>query len=175
MKHAGLFFFLVLLISCGVTHTIYDYDEQQDFSIYKTYAFYPEMSSGLNDLDQKRLLMVAETVMQSKGFTKSETPDIYMNFKTIINKAPSRNSIGVGVGSGSGGVSIGVGGSIPIGGPETFLELTIDFVDVKKDELVWQAIAEKRFYPNASPDARTNFFQKIIEKSLVKYPPKHKE
>ncbi|WP_025665897.1 DUF4136 domain-containing protein [Aquimarina megaterium] len=175
MKHAGLFFFLVLLISCGVTHTIYDYDEQQDFSIYKTYAFYPEMNSGLNDLDQKRLLMVTETVMKSKGFTKSETPDIHMNFKAIMNKTPSRNSIGVGVGSGSGGVSIGVGGSIPIGGPETFLELTIDFVDVKKDELVWQAIAERRFYPNASPDVRTNFFQKIIEKSLVKYPPKNKE
>lgn len=175
MKRMIFLFVLLLLVSCGGTYTIYDYDEQQDFSIYKTYAFYPEMSSELSDLDQKRLLAVTEVAMQSKGFTKSEIPDIYMNFKTIINKTPSRNSIGVGVGSGSGGVSIGVGGSIPIGGPETFLELTIDFVDVKKDELVWQAIAERRFHPNASPDTRTNFFQKIIEKSLIKYPPKKKE
>ncbi|WP_103068850.1 DUF4136 domain-containing protein [Aquimarina sediminis] len=175
MKYVVLLVMLIVLISCGVVPTVYDYDEQQDFSVYKTYGFYPEMSSELNELNQKRLLKVTETIMHTKGLTRSNTPDIYINFKTIMSRTPSRNSIGVGVGSGGRGVNIGIGGSIPIGGPETYLELTIDFVDVERDELVWQAIVEKRFYPNASPEAHTSFFQKIIEKSLSKYPPKKRK
>ncbi|WP_271782397.1 DUF4136 domain-containing protein [Aquimarina algiphila] len=168
--------FIIGLTSCGITNTSYDYDEQQDFLVYKTYAFYPEMNSGLSELDHKRLIQVTEKVMEVMGFVKSETPDIYINFKTTTVKAPSRNSIGVGLGGGGGGgVNIGIGGSIPIGGPETYLELTTDFVDTKRDELVWQAIAEKRFNPNGSPNAHTDFFRRIIEKSLSKYPPKKKK
>ncbi len=166
---------MVVLASCGVTNVVHDYDEQQDFSIYKTYDFYPEMESGLNDLDLKRLLEVTEAAMQARGFIRSETPDIYINFKSATAKEPSRNSVGVGVGSGGRGVNIGIGGAIPIGGPQTYLELTTDFVDVKRDELVWQAIAQKQFNPNASPNTKTDFFYRIIEKSLVKYPPKRKK
>lgn len=175
MKYITLLLLLLLLTSCGTIYTAHDYDEKQDFLIYKSYDFYPEMDSGLNDLDQKRLLKEIEIAMQNKGLVKSETPDIFINFKTAITKKASRNSIGVGVGSGGGGIGIGVGGSIPIGGPETYLELTTDFIDVKRNELVWQAIAEKRFRSNASPDVHSAFFQKIIEKSLSEYPPKKKK
>ncbi|MEW7289296.1 DUF4136 domain-containing protein [Aquimarina sp. 2304DJ70-9] len=175
MKQIVYTLFLVILSSCGSTYVAHDYDEQQDFLVYKTYAFFSEMDSGLSDFDQKRLLAATETALQAQGYTKSETPDIYIDFKTIVKEGSSRNSIGVGVGSGGGGVNIGIGGAIPIGGPQTFLELTTDFVDAKKGQLIWQAIAEKRFYVNASPDGRSNFFQKIIEKSLAKFPPKKKE
>ncbi len=175
MKQIVYTLFLVILSSCGSTYVAHDYDEQQDFLAYKTYAFFSEMDTGLSDFDQKRLLAVTDVALQAQGYVKSETPDIYIGFKTAIKEGPTRNSIGVGVGGGSGGVNIGVGGAIPIGGPQTFLELTTDFVDAKKGQLVWQAIAEKRFFVNASPNARTHFFQKIIEKSLIKFPPKKKE
>ncbi|AXT61589.1 DUF4136 domain-containing protein [Aquimarina sp. AD10] len=174
MKYAFYLFLMLLISSCGITSTVHDYDEQQNFSVYKTYNFFPKMDSGLNELDQKRLLSITEAAMQAKGFTKSETPDIYVNFSSIITKEASNNSIGVGVGSNGGGVGIGIGGAIPIGGPRIFLELTTDFVDVKKDALVWQAVARKQFNPKDSPNAHTHFFQKVIEKSFVKYPPKKK-
>ncbi len=170
MKQITLLFFLLIVTSCGSTYVVHDYDEQQDFDDYKTYGFFSEMDSGLTELDHKRLLAATEAAMQAIGFMKSETPDIYIDFKTIIKEGPSRNSIGVGLGSGGGGVNIGVGGAIPIGGPQTYLEITTDFVDAKRGQLVWQAIAEKRFFLNASPDNRTSFFQKIIKKSLAKYP-----
>ena len=175
MKQSIILFIGIVLVSCGSTYVAHDYDEKQDFLAYKTYNFYPQMDSGLNDLDQKRLLEVTETAMQEIGYTKSETPDIYINFKTKTIKEPGRNSIGVGVGSGGGGVSIGIGGAIPIGGPLTFLELTTDFVDVKSNELVWQAITEKRFNPNGSPNAHKDFFTKVMKKSLAKYPPQPKK
>jgi len=172
MKQTVFLFFLLALASCGGTYVVHDYDEQQDFSQYKTYAFFSEINSGLTELDHKRLIAVTEAAMQAKGFAKSETPDIYIDFKTAIKNGPSRNSIGVGVGSGGGGVNIGIGGAIPIGGPQTFLELTTEFLDAKKGQLIWQSIAEKRFFTNASPDGRTQFFQKIIEKSFGEFPPK---
>ncbi len=172
MRHLILLFLAFILVSCGGAYVVHDYDEKQDFLEYKTYAFYPEMVSGLSDLDQKRLLMVTENEMKAKGFIKSEAPDIYINFKTSSSEKASTNTIGVGVGSGGGGINIGLGGAIPVGGSQTILELTIDFIDVKKDALVWQAITERRFHPNASPNTRTNFFQQIIKKSMNKYPPK---
>lgn len=171
MNYIRLGVVLLLLASCGTTRVVHDYDEQQDFSVYKTFDFYPEMQSGLNELDQNRLLRVTEQTMVDRGFTKSDNPDIYINFKTTTFKEASQNSIGVGVGTGGNGVGIGVGGSIPIGRPQIFLELTVDFVDVKKDALVWQAIANKRYNPNASPNTKTYFFQAVLEKSFSKYPP----
>ncbi len=175
MKPIVLFIFMLVLCSCGGTYVVHDYDEKLDFSGYKTYNFYPEMDSGLSELDQKRLLLVTESLMQTKGFTRSETPEIYINFESTVTKEASGNTIGVGVGGGNrSGVNIGVGGNIPIGS-NTYLELTIDFVDVKKDELVWQAIAKKQFHPNASPNTKTYFFQKVIKKSLDKYPPEKKK
>ncbi|TPN84021.1 DUF4136 domain-containing protein [Aquimarina algicola] len=174
MKYIGFLFLALMMVSCGSTQTVYDYDEQQDFSVYKTFAFYPEMNSGLSELDQKRLLAVTEEAMNAKGLVFSNTPDIFVNFKTERNKTSSRNSIGVGVGSGGRGVNIGIGGAIPIGGSQTYLKLTMDFVDASKDQLIWQAVSEKQFYPNASPNTRTQFFQRIVAKALAKYPPKRR-
>ncbi len=174
MKPIALFICIGLLCSCGSTYVIHDYDEKQDFSTYKTYDFYPEMNSGLSELDQKRLVAVTELYMKNKGFVRSQNPGIYVNFKSVITKEASGNSIGVGVGSGGGrGVNVGIGGNIPIGS-HTYLELTIDFVDTQENELVWQAVAKKRFHPNASPDTKTGFFEKVIKKSLEKYPPEKK-
>ena len=174
MKKVILLWLSLGLISCGSSYVNYDYDEQQDFSKYKTYAFYPEMNSGLNELDEKRLIRSTEAVLQSIGFTPSNTPDIYINFKTRLFEQASNNNIGVGIGGGNRGIGVGVGGSIPIGGPQTFLGITTDFVDVGSNNLVWQAISEGRFNMNAKPENRENFFLKIMQKTFSKYPPKKK-
>ncbi len=176
MRQIAFSLLIVLSTSCGTVNIVYDYDEQQDFASYQTYAFFPEMNSGLSDIDQKRLLSATEAAMKTKGLIKSETPDIYVNFETVFTKEASNSNLGVGLGGGGGrGVNVGVGGNIPIGGPQTYLELTFDFVDVKKDALVWQAITRKRFYTNSSPEKRTLFFQRLVEKSLAKYPPQKKK
>ncbi len=172
MRYLFLLLVLTLCFSCGVTSTTHDFDEHTNFSLYKTYNFYPNMDSGLSELNHKRVLEITDAFMQSKGLLKSETPDIYVNFNTATFKHASQNRMGIGIGSGGGGIAIGIGGDIPIGGPVTFLEFTTDVIDTRRNELVWQAIAEKRYNPNDSPNAHTSFFRKIIERSLAKYPPR---
>ena len=169
-----LLVFTITLFSCGVSNAVFDYDEQRDFTQYKTYNYFPEMQVDLNELDIKRMLKVSDSLLVQKGLTKSETPDLYINFKIRTQKTPPNNNVGIGVGGGNGGINIGLGGAIPIGGPTTFLEVTTDFIDVSEDELVWQAIVEKRFNANARGDKRIQFFQTVLQSSYVKYPPKTK-
>ena len=49
-----------------------------DFNGYKTYAFYKTGidKAQISDLDKKRILRAIETEMSSRGFVKSEKPDL---------------------------------------------------------------------------------------------------
>ena len=84
-----------------------------------------------------------------------------------------RNSaVGVGVGGGGrnagGGISIG----LPIGTSKLNQQLIFDFVDVRRDEMFWQAVAEGYYKENVTPQEREAYFRSILLKVLEKYPPK---
>jgi len=51
----------------------------------------------------------------------------------------------------------------------------MDFVDVSKDELVWQAEVDDVQNSSYTPENRSNFFYVMMEKVLSKYPPKKKK
>jgi hypothetical protein len=67
----------ILLISCGVTVSI-DYDKEADFSKYKSYNFFPTIDSGLNELENKRIISISDSLLQQKGFIK-----IFMLMKVL--------------------------------------------------------------------------------------------
>ena len=161
-----------LIYSCSPTRIVTDYDHQQNFSRFKTFDFYPEMNSGLSELDQKRVLSISESLLVSKGITRNQNADLYLNFKTILDNQSARNAIGVGVGSGGRGINIGFGGSIPVVISSTKLKITIDLIDVKKDDLVWQAIVNRKFNPNMSPNTKMHFFEEVLQKAFALFPPK---
>jgi hypothetical protein len=66
---------------------------------------------------------------------------------------------------------VGVSGGIPLGGPETYLRLTFDLIDAKRDELVWQAVVDAKFDLDASPERRQELFSAIVTQALKEYPP----
>lgn len=165
----GLFF---LLVSCGGTQVVYDYDQQANFSKYSSVAIYPEIRTGLSPLDEKRLLSSVENALREKNLYSSQNTDLYLNIYTEEYQEQSGSSLGVGVGGTGRNVGVGVSGGIPIGGPQTFLRLTFDLIDVETDALVWQAVVDSKFNFNASPEERQNRFDAIVEKALEGYPPK---
>lgn len=168
-KFIGLFF---ILIACGGPKAVYDYDEQANFSSYSTFSIYPEINTGLSQLDERRLLNSVEKVMQERNFSASQNPDLYLNIYTEEYREESRNSLGVGVGGTGRNFGVGVSGGIPLGGPETFLRLTFDLIDVTTDALVWQAVVDSKFDFNARPEDRQERFDKIVREALKGYPPK---
>ena len=164
-------FLLLFLAACNAPQAVYDYDQQVNFSQYSSYALFPEFRSGLSQLDEGRLIESLNRGLAEKGFTKSEDPGIYVNVYTERFEQDNRSRVGVGIGGGGGNVGVGVSGGIPVGEMDTYLKLTFDFIDVKKDVLVWQAVVESPFNVNADPQKRQERFDKIVEKALSGYPP----
>ena len=173
MKFLSIFILSIFIISCGATVSV-DYDTQADFSKYKTYNIFPTVDSGLNKLDDTRIIQITDSLLQERGFVKSETPQFYINFYAHEMVSNSRNTIGIGVGSGGGNVGIGVSGGIPIGGRIINQELTMDFIDTEKDALIWQAVAEGEIKERATPQEKEAYYIGVIGRILKKYPPKGK-
>lgn len=162
-----LYTFLIFIFGCSSSNVKYDYDTQQDFSTYKTYNFYPELETGLSELDDKRLLNATDSILQIKGLVKSETPDLHVNFKSNTYQARSNTNFGVGVGVGRGPVN--VGGSFPLNGQQQRIQLIVDLIDTKTNALVWQAEIDDTQNSKQTPETRTSFFRIMLQKVFKEF------
>lgn len=165
-------FILILLASCNATKVSYDYDRQTDFGAYTTYNYFGEMDTGLNGLDEKRLMDALDATLGEKGLLFAEEPDILINIKSTVLSSQPGNNVGVGLGGGGGNVGGGVSIGIPVGGgPKLARELQIDFVDANKDILIWQALSESPFREGGTPMEKEEKLQMLVAKIFSKYPP----
>lgn len=169
MKH--IFILLIpILVSCGST-VVVDYEKQTDFTQFETYNFYPTIDSGLNDLDDRRIMSSIDSVMVQKGLQKAENPQLLINFFVKELLTNSRNTLGIGIGGGGGNVGIGVSGGIPIGGREIEQQFTLDLIDANNDALIWQGILDSRYKEKSTPLQKERHYNAILHKILKKYPP----
>ncbi|SDS54902.1 DUF4136 domain-containing protein [Gramella sp. MAR_2010_147] len=168
LKYAFLFLFIA---ACNSPKAVYDYDQQVNFNQYNTYSIFPDLQTGLSQLDEARLMESIHSGMNGKGFSQSEDPGVYVNVYTKRFEQDNRSRVGVGIGGGGGNVGVGVSGGIPVGQMDSYLELTFDFIDVENDALIWQAVVESPFNINAKPQERQAKFDKIVAKALEAYPP----
>ena len=163
--------FLLLIVSCAPIRVNTDYETSTDFNVYKTYNYYPNMDTGLSDLDSKRLLDVLDETMKARGFLLSETPDFQINIQSDEYQEAQNSNVGVGLGGGGGNVGGGISIGIPMGQPNVNRQIIFDFIDENKTGLFWQAVSESSYNPNANPTKREAKLRAIVEKVLAKYPP----
>lgn len=163
---------LLFIAACNTPQAVYDYDQNVNFDQYSTYAIFPDLQTGLSQLDESRLLNSLENQLKLKNLEYADSPQLYVNVYTEKYERDNRSRVGLGVGGGGGNVGVGVSGGIPIGQMDTYLKLTFDFIDVEEDMLVWQAKVESPFNLNASPEKRQKQFDKLVEEALDGYPPK---
>lgn len=172
MKLLKILSVFLILGSCTAPQAVYDYDQQVNFYRYTTYSIYPELRTGLNQLDEGRLIESVEKVMRLKNLSEADKPELYLNIYSEEYLEQSDSRLGIGLGGGNRNVGVGVSGGIPLGGPETYLRLTFDLIDAGKDALVWQAVVESSFDLDADPVDRQRRFDEIVEKAFKGYPPK---
>ncbi|MEB8330020.1 DUF4136 domain-containing protein [Flavobacteriaceae bacterium KMM 6897] len=165
----------LLLASCNAVRVNYDYDKDTDYSSYTTYNYYPEMKTGLSQLDTRRLLDAIDSTMQVKGMLLAEEPEFFINITSNSIRAPRNNTVGVGVGGTGRNVGGGLSIGLPIGQPDLDRVIQFDFVDSQKDELFWQAISESSFQENLSPVERETKLKQVVDKVFAKYPPGSKK
>lgn len=171
MKIIRILIPILLLVACNAPRSFIDYDEQADFSAITSYNIFPELQSGLSELDEERLLRSLEAGFKNEGLVQSPNPDILVNVYSEEFMEQSRNSLGIGVGGTGSNVGVGISGGIPLGGPETWLSLTFDIIDAEQDELIWQAVVQSKFDRNASPEERQVAFDRMVAKALEDFPP----
>lgn len=165
-------FVLLFLFSCNAVRVNYDYDKETDFSNYGTYGYYSDLTTGLTELDTKRLLDAVDAEMQTKGIRFAEDPDFFINIESRSFRAAQNNSVGVGVGGGGRNIGGGVSIGIPVGQPNLEREIRFDFIDSKKETLFWQAVSESAFKESSSPEEREERLRALAAKVFAKYPPK---
>lgn len=166
---------LFILSSCSSVNVYSDFDKTVDFSQYKTFAFH---KSGIDkvqisDFDKKRILHAIDSELSKKGMTKSENPDLLINFSTKERERVDVNQFGFGMGYGWGfGWNPYLWGGQPYVSTSTEGTLFIDLIDAKKKELIWQGEGVGYLTQSRSDkDARINEF---VSKILAQFPPAKK-
>ena len=166
--------FLLVLMSCTTSKVINDYDTKTDFSAYRSFAFFDDAGKGLNELDVKRYKQAIAQQLIKQGLKEVDDADFLIDFTTKKIDAPNRNTIGIGIGGGSGNVGVGISGGIPIGSKKIVEEVTIDFVDKKSDQLIWQGVMSSKLKAKITPEERVVFCNTVAQKIIATYPPKKK-
>jgi len=164
-----------ILTSCSSVYVNTDYDKKANFESYKTYAYNKSSIDKLeiSDLDKKRILYALDATMPTKGFSKSENPDVLINvFTKERERVNVNNNMGWGPGWGLGwGWGIGWGMGMAFTQTTTTPEgtLYIDIVDAKTKELVWQGIGTG--YLTTNYEKKDERIAEFVSKILEKYPP----
>lgn len=162
---------LFILASCSSVRVNSDYDKKANFSGYKTYAYLKSAVDKveISDLDKKRILHSIDDAMITKGFTKSETPDLLISIFTKENqRVDVYNNSGFGWGMGWGySPYMGMGFNSTYVTPEG--TLYIDLIDAKTKELVWQG--EGSGYLTKYTEEKDARIKEFVDKILAQYPP----
>lgn len=87
---------VLFLASCSSVQVNTDYDSSVNFNEFKTYAFMKDGVDKINisDLDKKRILKAIDEQMATKGYTKSENPDLLINLFTDAKQVVHVNTYG---------------------------------------------------------------------------------
>jgi hypothetical protein len=169
-------YMLVLLIAgagCSVPKVTFDYDKSINFQQFKTYNYFPDMVTGMNELDDKRIVYQLDSTLKSKGLSKSDNPELYVNIKVTRFQGQSPFSLNVGIGSVGRSGGVGVSGGAPVGTAMFHEEILFDVVHAKRNELIWQARSEKRVRDETTPLKREQYFAEIVTKVFQNFPPKN--
>lgn len=168
---------IVFLSSCNAVRVLSDYDQKANFSAYKSYAFYKTGidKAQISDLDKKRILRAIESEMSSRGFVKSESPDILIN---IFTKEQERvdvynNNFGWGGMRGYGwgpGFGWGWGGGSTVS-TSTEGSLYIDLIDTKSKQLVWQGKGEGTLANTKNIQKKEQRIKEFVSQIMKQYPP----
>lgn len=159
--------FIATLTSCSSISVTSDYDKNVSFGNYKTYAYMKNNldNIAISDFDKKRIINAIDEVMATKGFTKSENPDMIINIFT-----KERERIDVYDYYGWGYPYWGGYNSV-----YTYPEgvLILDFVDNKTKELIWQG--QGTGYLTNNVDKKEAVIKDFVNRILAQYPPQIKK
>lgn len=164
-----------LAIGCASTNVGYDFDRSANFSRYHTYAWASPVQETTGDrrvdnsLLDKRIRTAIEGELRHKGYAPSSHPSsdfvvaYHAGMKDLLKGASTQNYIG----------DRAHGTFTTISDIQPYHEgtLTIDIVDAKSHQLVWQASAKADVEQSLGPEQRDARVTDIVRAMLAHFPP----
>jgi hypothetical protein len=164
----------ILINGCSSISVSSDYDIYADFAKYSTFYIYKGELKGSKlenaPLVKKRVLDAIESELKKKEFTETDSVIADLTVFALANTADKVNVSSYGYGYGYGWGPYPYGRNIDV----TYYtqgSLIIDFVDNKKDELIWRGIGTAVLKDRGTPDERKQFINEAVSKILDQYPP----
>ena len=162
----------------------YNFDQQADFSKYKTYRWVQVKDAEQVDaLTAQQITAAFEKQLALKGLTKAEgdAADLAIAYQVAISQekqAQTWDSGGM-YGPGWGGRYYGgyYGGGMSTTTTSTIYigSVALDMYDAAGKNLVWRSLASKQIDTKAKPEKREKNLNKGAAKMLKNYPPKPKK
>lgn len=160
----------------------YNFDQQADFSKYKTYRWVQvKDAEQIDPLTAQQLTGAIDKQLALKGLTKVEgdAADLAVAYQVAVSKEKQMQTMDSGMyGAGwgpryyggyyGGGMSTTTTSTIFVG------SVAFDMYDAGSKNLVWRSIASKQIDTKASPEKREKNLNKGAAKMLKNYPPKKK-
>ena len=171
MKNLTYLIGCFLCLSCSTIKVAHDFERGTDFSQFKTYNYYSDLQSGLSELDERRLVDHLDAFLPTIGLTKSESPDVMIDFHSQESAPINNSNVGVGVGGGGGNVGGGITIGMPIGRSDVQRQIIFQIIDDGGKGLIWEAVTESGYNLNSSPDRKDAQIKEIVEKAFSAYPP----
>ncbi|WP_371188505.1 DUF4136 domain-containing protein [Thalassotalea maritima] len=172
----GLTGFLLIMVGCAANNADTDYQANFDFSQLTSYQFVNENSLKQlqNELLNERIQLAIISELDKKSFRQVDTnADMQVRYSSFSTDKPSNSSISIGIGSGSrsGRMStgIGIGTTIPIGGDDAYLEISIAMYQNSK--LIWRGNDQMSYPQSDTPEERQLRINKTVANILKQFPP----
>ena len=175
---------ILALPACSTVQVRQDFDQSEDFTRLRTYAWYPKAQEPTgnirldNPLLHDRIVAAVDQTLAALGYTKIEDakPDFYVNYHLAMQTKLDVRTIDYGAPYGYG--VWGVGGWGGVGWSETYAvpydegTLAIDVIDVARRKLVWRGIGVGRLKEEPKPEQVTERVNAAVEEILAQFPPK---
>ena len=168
-----------LLAACASGPTVKsDYDHQANFAQYQTFGYMSPLGTdkaGYNTLLTERLKSAARGQMEMRGYTYSATnPDLLLNFGAKLQQqtevtpgfAPMGPYYGYRTGFYGGWPGYGWGDDVY---QYTEGTLSVDLVDARRRQLVWEGVAVGEVQDPGSAGSQQNV-DKVVAEIFAKYP-----
>lgn len=174
------------LAGCSSLSVNYDYNQQVDFTNYKTYDWLPfPKDLEADELNRTRFITAVENNLASKGITQNASkPDF--EIATHFGKETKIDITNWGYGYAPNSFYSGYGYRYPgrygyapgyatTGGVSTYEyeqgTLILDFVDANTDQLIWRATAKAIVSPASTPEKQTKKINDAVKEILAGFPP----
>ena len=170
MKRLFILFLSAGLLSCSPVKTVVNYDEEVDFTKFKSYSFTEDnLDAAVGHNYRNKILSTVEKELIAKGLSKSEDPDLLVNVHIKTEQFVDVNAAST-VGYGKYELRTANSGAYLKYEKYTEGSMFIIMADNDTKIIIWQGVGTRMVEEGVTGEEREENITEIIQGIISKYP-----